>query len=222
MLRPAQASEISCERKDMTTENVSTPPPSPAIDSPDHTTYAFGPFRIDLSAKRLWRDDAVVPLTARAFDTLVVLVKNHNHVVTKDELIRAVWPDSFVSDDSLVQNVSALRRALGDDPNQAQYIVTVARHGYRFIAAVERNPGSNAGHVEPASPRAAAVTARGRFRWISREFVTGFVLGFLVLETHGLLVDAPTQATKAAIVPILFHENLAPELTLIGGVVLSP
>src|SRR4051812_7487921 len=81
-------------------------------------SYLFGPFRIDLPARHLLKDGAVVPMTAKVFDTLLVLVKNHERAVGKEELIHAVWPNTFVSDDSLVQNISAIRRALGDDPSQ--------------------------------------------------------------------------------------------------------
>ena len=71
-------------------------------------SYTFGPFRIDVSAHRLLKDEAVVPLTSKVFDTLLVLVKNHRVALSKEELLQAVWLDSFVSDDSLVQNISLI------------------------------------------------------------------------------------------------------------------
>ena len=98
--------------------------------------YAFGPFRLDLASRTLLRDDEAVALTAKAFDTLAILVRHHDRVVEKDELVKLVWPDSFVSDDSLTHSVSVLRRALGDDSAQPVYIATIPRRGYRFTAPV--------------------------------------------------------------------------------------
>ncbi len=77
------------------------PADAPAAAAPAQS-YTFGPFRIDVDARHLLRDEAVIPLTAKVFDTLLVLVRNHHRAVTKDELMQAVWPRSFVSDDSLV------------------------------------------------------------------------------------------------------------------------
>jgi DNA-binding winged helix-turn-helix (wHTH) protein len=88
--------------------------------------YLFGAFRLDVPARELRRDAEIVPLTAKAFDTLVVLVRYRDRVVDKETLMKQVWPDAFVGDDSLTQNISVLRRALGDDPAQPQFIVTVA------------------------------------------------------------------------------------------------
>jgi eukaryotic-like serine/threonine-protein kinase len=100
------------------------------------TSYLFGRFRVDVASLQMFRDGDVVPLTPKVFDTLLVLVRHHHRVVTKDELMRMVWRDAFVSEDSLSQSVSSLRRALGDDPNQPQYIATIPRRGYRFVADV--------------------------------------------------------------------------------------
>jgi DNA-binding winged helix-turn-helix (wHTH) protein len=98
--------------------------------------YEFGPFRLDCRTRELWRGDVRVTLTPKAFDLLRVLVAAGNRVVEKDELMKLVWPDSFVSEDSLTQHIAALRKALGDGPERPQYILTVPRHGYRFIAEV--------------------------------------------------------------------------------------
>jgi DNA-binding winged helix-turn-helix (wHTH) protein/TolB-like protein/Flp pilus assembly protein TadD len=99
-------------------------------------SYRFGPFRLDPSSRRLTRDGEAVPLTARAFDTLVVLVERQGGVVTKDELLRAVWQDTFVEENNLNQAISALRRALHDDGNGNRFIETVPRRGYAFVVPV--------------------------------------------------------------------------------------
>ena len=99
-------------------------------------SYRFGPFRLDPLTRRLTRDGEPVPLTARAFDTLVVLVEGQGGVVTKDELLRAVWQETFVEENNLNQAISALRRALHDDGNGNRFIETVPRKGYAFVAPV--------------------------------------------------------------------------------------
>ena len=82
--------------------------------------YLFGPFRMDVASLQLWKDSQLIALTPKAFDTLLVLVQHHNRVVRKDELLSAVWPNTFVSEDNLAQNITLLRKCLGDDHNQPQ------------------------------------------------------------------------------------------------------
>ena len=98
--------------------------------------YTFGPFRLEVATRTLSREGEVVTLTSKAFDTLLVLIQKRDRVVEKEELVKLVWPDTFVSDDSLTHSVSVLRRALGDDSGQPVYIATVPRRGYRFTAPV--------------------------------------------------------------------------------------
>src|SRR5262245_2946469 len=95
--------------------------------------FAFGQFRVDAGSRQLWCEERLIPLNTRVCDTLLVLVKHHDRVVEKDELMKAVWPDSFVSEDSLTQSIWALRRALGDHSSQPSFVATVPRRGYRFV-----------------------------------------------------------------------------------------
>jgi TolB-like protein/DNA-binding winged helix-turn-helix (wHTH) protein/Tfp pilus assembly protein PilF len=104
--------------------------------------FEFGTFRLDAAERVLWRDGQPVPLTGKAFDTLFVLVRHRGHIVGKEELLRAVWPDSFVEEGNLSFNVSLLRKALGEDAHRPQFIETVARRGYRFIADVRAVDGN--------------------------------------------------------------------------------
>jgi DNA-binding winged helix-turn-helix (wHTH) protein/tetratricopeptide (TPR) repeat protein len=99
-------------------------------------TYEFGPFSLDLEDRCLERDGEVLPLTAKAFDLLLTLVERRGRVVTKDELFDTVWAGSFVEESNLTVSVSALRRVLGDRPSASQYIETVPKRGYRFVAPV--------------------------------------------------------------------------------------
>jgi DNA-binding winged helix-turn-helix (wHTH) protein/Tol biopolymer transport system component len=109
--------------------------------------YEFGPFRLDPTERILRRGDEIVPLTPKAFDTLHLLVRNSGHLLEKDELIRALWPDTFVEEGSLSNNIFLLRKALGDDP---AFIETVPRRGYRFVGAVLQLPHAAPAHLEAA------------------------------------------------------------------------
>jgi TolB-like protein/Flp pilus assembly protein TadD len=107
--------------------------------------YEFGPFRLDSSGPLLFRGGKVVPLTPKLADILLVLLENVGKVVEKEELLKKVWPDTFVAEGSLARTVSLLRKALGDEQ---EYIATVSKRGYRFVAPVKQtlNP------IAPAAP----------------------------------------------------------------------
>ena len=95
-------------------------------------TYRFGPFYLDVRERRLSRGDEVIPLRLKVFDTLLVLVENAGRLVTKQELLDTVWPETTVEENNLNHNVSVLRKALGEKATGQQYIETVPRVGYRF------------------------------------------------------------------------------------------
>src|SRR5580700_1282850 len=99
--------------------------------------YEFGPFRLDPAERKLLRGNQIVSLTPKAFDTLHLLVRNSGRVLEKDELIRMLWPDTFVEEGSLSNHIFLLRKALGEDP---AFIETVPRRGYRFVGAVQQLP----------------------------------------------------------------------------------
>ncbi len=98
--------------------------------------YEFGPFRLDAGQRLLLRDDCPIPLQPKAFETLLVLVRNSEKVVLKDELLNAVWADTFVQESNLTQNIFVLRKALGDNDGGRRYIITVPGRGYRFAEKV--------------------------------------------------------------------------------------
>lgn len=97
---------------------------------------AFGPFIVDPVRRLLWHNGALVPLTAKAFDVLATLLESREQVLHKDDLLKKVWPGTFVQENNLVRHVSMLRKALGQRPDQHDYIVTVPGVGYRFVAQV--------------------------------------------------------------------------------------
>ena len=112
----------------------------------------FGPFVFDPSNQLLWRAGQEVPLPPRVVGVLGLLVARPGEVVSRQELIDAVWKDAFVSDTSLAEAISFLRQALGDDPQQPSYIQTVHRRGYRFLHAVN---GGGAADATTMAARAA-------------------------------------------------------------------
>jgi TolB-like protein/DNA-binding winged helix-turn-helix (wHTH) protein len=103
--------------------------------------FEFGWFRLNPAERLLLREQVPVQLPPKAFDALVVMVENRGRLLGKDELLKKVWPDSFVEESNLAQHVSILRKALRDGEEGFQYIETVPRHGYRFIAEVRELSG---------------------------------------------------------------------------------
>src|SRR5580658_5677263 len=98
--------------------------------------YEFGPYRIDPDHRQLTRESKPVPLQPKAFDLLLVLVLNSERLVPKDDLMKAVWPGTFVEESNLAQNIFVLRKTLGDAVGENHYIVTVPGRGYRFAEKV--------------------------------------------------------------------------------------
>ncbi len=98
--------------------------------------YEFGPYRLDVGQRVLTRTGEAVSLTPKATDILTLLVANAGQLVAKDELLKQVWPDTFVEESNLTQNIFLLRRVLGDERPAPRYIETVVRRGYRFVADV--------------------------------------------------------------------------------------
>jgi Tol biopolymer transport system component/DNA-binding winged helix-turn-helix (wHTH) protein len=102
--------------------------------------YDFGPFRLDPVKRRLLRDGEPVALTPKAFETLLALVQQSGKTVEKDDLMRRVWPDAAVEENNLNQNITALRKCLGDSRQASRYIATIPGLGYRFVAEVQTVP----------------------------------------------------------------------------------
>src|SRR5882672_6053687 len=109
--------------------------------------YEFGRFRLKSDERVLLREEELVPLTPKAFDILLTLLENDGRIVQKDDLMKKVWPNTFVEEGNLTQNVSLLRKALGESANGPQFIETVPRRGYRFVAPVSRINGPDGEHL---------------------------------------------------------------------------
>jgi DNA-binding winged helix-turn-helix (wHTH) protein len=107
--------------------------------------YEFGDFRLDVAERRLLRSGAPVQLPPKAFETLLALVANSGHLLTKEELMRTVWPDAFVEENNLTQYISMLRKAFNG--NRQQFIETVPRLGYRFVPLVREIRDENEAEI---------------------------------------------------------------------------
>jgi Tol biopolymer transport system component/DNA-binding winged helix-turn-helix (wHTH) protein len=149
--------------------------------------YAFGPFVVDPLKRRLWRDGRLVPITSKTFDVLVVLLERRDHTVSKDELLTRVWPDTAVNENNLARQISSLRRALGQRPDDHDFVVTVPGYGYRFVAVVQDLPAvppepisvATPEYVEPDSPDSSDSSIKLKRRWIP--------LGPLVATASGVV-----------------------------------
>ena len=182
--------------------------------------YEFGPFRIDPEERQLLRGQDPVPLTPKAFETLLILIRSSEHVVLKDELMKALWPDSFVEDANLSQNIFILRKALGDSAQDARYIATVPGRGYRFAQKVKQVGAEEDALVIETHSQSQVVfkeTSPGMISsltWGDRRIrALGLVLGMAVVLVAGYLAwrasrPAAGSANPRMMLAVLPFQNL--------------
>ena len=120
-------------------------------------SYTFGPFRLCPSEHLLLREETPIPLAPKTFELLVALVSKNGQLLTRDELMHAIWPDSFVEEINLTVNISLLRKTLGEQPDGRQYIATVPKRGYRFDGAVIEHQKTIVGAKQGSAPLSNAV-----------------------------------------------------------------
>jgi eukaryotic-like serine/threonine-protein kinase len=149
--------------------------------------YSFGEFQLRVGARLLVRDGKPVPLGSKAFEVLTCLVMHAGEVVTKDQLLRTVWPESFVEEGNLPQHIFALRRALGD---RASFIVTVPGRGYQFTEVV-----LEVAELPPAGPAENGPAETGSFLLQRTKERTHIVIEETAIASSG---DLPHDAQKAA------------------------
>lgn len=213
--------------------------------SPPHG-YEFGPFCLDAAQKVLFLEGRPVPLTPKATETLLALVERHGSLVTKEDLLRIVWPNAFVEENNLAQNISLLRRVLGEGSGGAPFIETVPKRGYRFVGeVVERDrrpdeaqtgPPANPGLVShpvdasagASGPTGVAVTAApGRSARATVMWAAAAVLSAVLALAAGSRVwerpaDATTEgaartlATRVAVLPFINLGSPADESFVAG------
>jgi pimeloyl-ACP methyl ester carboxylesterase/DNA-binding winged helix-turn-helix (wHTH) protein len=119
--------------------------------------YEFGPFRLDPDERLLLRSGQPIPLAHKVFETLLVLVQNSGRALGKDKLMEMIWPDSFVEETNLAQNISILRKALGEGTEGAKYIETVPKLGYRFVIPVKEVSNEQPGLIIRERTRARII-----------------------------------------------------------------
>ena len=137
--------------------------PETGAEAADAQSYAFGPFRLVPGERILRRGSQVLPLPPKAFATLLLLVRNAGHLMRKDELMTALWADSFVEEGSLTSQISLLRKVLADSGSARAYIQTVPKLGYRFLPAVTRTWASGPVVGTPVSAEGEAAERVIRF-----------------------------------------------------------
>ncbi len=134
--------------------------------------YAFEKFLLDTESRVLSREGTPTPLTGKPLDTLLFLVQNHGRLITKDELLSSVWPDTVVEESSLSQSIFMIRKVLGENPNDRRFIATIAGRGYQFIAPVKDL--SDETETKPIRP--VPVAGDQRVSWLNRSVIALIVV----------------------------------------------
>ena len=165
--------------------------------------YKFGPFVLDTLQHALLKEGKPVPLTPKTYDTLLVLVKNRGRMLSKDELMNTLWPDSFVEEANLTQQVSMIRKALGDSSGDPRYVHTVPGRGYRFTPEVRDTTEKKADLQSSNAPEAQSETPAGNVPSQTNELGRGVPA-----------LPPPTRASAKLIQNYLFRLTFAAGLGL--------
>jgi DNA-binding winged helix-turn-helix (wHTH) protein/TolB-like protein len=168
--------------------------------------YEFGPFVLDTIQHALLREGAAVPLTPKTYDTLLILVQNCGRMLSKEELMEALWPDSFVEESNLTQQVSMIRKALGESASEPRYIVTVPGCGYRFVAELKATA-----YDEPSDRRVSgkpvlqfASDAQGLAAAPARVDLNGASVPAIAVSDAPLPFRIPSTLLVVAVSAVLF------------------
>lgn len=171
----------------------------------------FGPFRLEPDHRLLLRDGEPVPLTPKSYDALVLLIENSGRVVSKDELMKALWPDTFVDEANLTQTIFMLRKALGESAGSPGCILTAPGHGYRFAAEFKIPNNVSDG---PPLPVAAPAPAKKSHRAVSAWLVITSVIAAALLMAPFVSRERPHLPTATrSVVAVLPFENLTGDAT---------
>jgi eukaryotic-like serine/threonine-protein kinase len=169
------------------------------MPQPSGAQYVFGDFLLDIDRHLLLRAGEPVRLTPKAFELLHVLVESQNRLLSKDDLIKALWPDTFVEDANLSFNIHQVRKAIGDDGDGQQLIETIPKKGYRFRAVVQvlqsaESATADAGAQSPSTQRVATVRPAGR-RWIIAAVIALGALASVAYVAKRILPEASRTKT---------------------------
>jgi len=166
----------------------------------------FGAFHLYPGERLLLRAGEPVPLTPKAFDLLLALVREPGHLIEKEALMKAVWPDSFVEENNLADNISRLRKALNDGENGQRFIETVPKRGYRFVADVKETNGATSAPIETSvsaefriAPPIQSHSVLRKYVWVLIAFA-GVIATFLGIGIYNRFKSAP-RAESLAVIP---------------------
>ena len=164
--------------------------------------YEFGPFRLDPAERLLLCNSQTVPLAPKAFDTLLLLVENSGHLLSKDELIKRLWPETFVEEVNLAQNISTIRRAFDGKNGGEQYIETVPKGGYRFTAETRKvfhEPPKTAapGPNSAAAPVSEPVLGRWSVAYLAVSALATILVIACVLFFTSTSDEVPSEGSAA-------------------------
>ena len=201
-----------------------------AIDPTNHRAFAFGDFRVDSEERVLLRDGERVPLTPKVFDLLLLLVEHHGHVLEKDRLMKAIWPDAFVEEGNLTQNISVLRKILNDEGQR--FIQTIPRRGYRFVGQVRELKDETLlieehsltrvvlEETQSESPGVVPVTMKHpRRSWRRTLFISAGALIVVTAGGIGWTVLGPRQVASRAPAPFEVSNVTLRTITSTGNIV---
>src|ERR1051325_6603425 len=182
------------------------------MDQQDNLNYEFGRFRLKVAERVLLREDEPVPLTPKVFDILVLLVEHGGQVVSKEDLMKRVSPNTFVEDGNLTQNISLLRKALGETPGGVQFIETVPRRGYRFVGETHHpsTNGSSTGALTASEPVVSIPNTSSQRTGIKRTPIFALVAALVVVSIIGVVyftssgkAGNPSAIQSIAVLPFI-------------------
>jgi len=189
--------------------------------------YEFGPFSVLFDERRLLFDGKQIPLTPKAFDTLLILIQHSGQVLEKKEIMDQIWPDTFVEEATLAQNIFTLRKALGEKATGVQYIETIPKRGYRFTADVKKSyrelPKPQAA-TPPGLSSIAILPFDSLLTGSSDEYLGLGMADALITKLGNIkqIVVRPTRAVRKYTVsdsdPIAIGKELSVDLVLTGNI----
>lgn len=188
------------------------------VDSP--LLYEFGEFRVDPEKQLLLRAGRPIAVTPKVFETLLILLRHHHEIVTKDDLMRQLWPDSFVEESNLSQNIFMLRKALGDTPEDRRHIITVPGRGYRFAAEVRAIPQISENIVVASRTRSQLVVEQTEMEEESRAALPAPFSG----RRHWYFYALPAALTVAVLLTgalLLLRRHRPPVLNANASVLIG-
>ncbi len=183
--------------------------------------YRFGEFELDPDERRLLAHGQAVTLTPKVFDTLVLLVEQAGHAVSKDELMRVLWPRGFVDESNLTKHIWLIRKALGDAEHEARSIETVPKRGYRFVAPVSRIARAEISVRDGVSTRDVADAPSSSALAVAESTTAGAVLSPIVGDQWNADRDAERRQLGASAETVVATSALLRRRTLIAGMVVG-